>query len=73
MFNTANVFGPFTGSQTFILTVKSNGGSVALQVEHAPGVYVTAQTFSANGAHQLFPGRARFRLVPAAGAEYSLR
>ena len=73
MFNTAKTFGPFADSPTFVLTVKANGGNVALQVKHSAADYVTAETFLTDGAHQLFPGHAEFRLVPSGGAEYSLR
>lgn len=73
MFTTTQDFGPMLNARPFILTIKANGGSVKLSVEHAPGVYVTAQTYSADGAHQLFPGQAAFRLTPAGGAEFNLR
>lgn len=73
MFNTTKTFGPFADSPTFVLTVKANGGNVALQVKHSAAHYVTAETFLTDGAHQLFPGHAEFRLVPSGGAEYSLR
>lgn len=73
MYTTQNDFGPYPNKPSFVLTIKANGGSVALQFEHSPGVYVTSQTFSSNGAHQLLPGLAAFRLVPTGGAEYNLK
>lgn len=72
MFNTAQTFGPFTTAQEYVLTVKANGGSVALSVEHGPGVFMPASTVTTDSAQRLYIGRAKVRLTPVGGAEFSL-
>lgn len=59
----------FVGSVR-ILTVKANGGSVAIEVEHAPGVWIQADAIAVDYAGQLAFGSAAVRIVPTGGAEF---
>lgn len=72
MFNATKVFDPVRAQPTLILTVKANGGSVLLEIQHSPGVFVTAELFTADTAKAIYLGGATFRLTPTGGAEYNL-
>jgi hypothetical protein len=56
-----------------ILTVQANGGSVEVQVEHTAGVWITADTISADYAGEIIFGQASVRIVPMGGATYMVR
>jgi hypothetical protein len=71
VFTTAQSFGPSPKAR-FILTVKANGGAVAVEVEHAPGVYVVSDTYTVDGAHYVTWDRAAIRVTPTGGAEFNL-
>lgn len=70
-FTTEQVYEPEPTAR-YILTIKANGGSVAVSIEHSPGVYVVADTFTADGAHAVNYDRCRFKVTPAGGAEFNL-
>ncbi len=72
MYSATTPFGPFPERPEFTLTVKANGGTVALEVEHTPGVWDVAKSYDADGAHRLDLGSVSFRLVPAGGATFNL-
>lgn len=55
-----------------ILSVQANGGSVAVQVEHAPGVWITSDTIAETGVYEVTFGHALVRIVPAGGASYQV-
>lgn len=55
-----------------ILSVMANGGQVLIQVEHAPGVWVTSDTITEDGASEIFFGEARVRIVPSGGATWEV-
>lgn len=57
---------------TSVLTVVANGGSVSVQVEHSPGVWVTSDEVSADGVFTIFFGYANVRIVPSGGAEFEV-
>lgn len=56
--------------QKVILSVVTNGGSVAIEVEHDDGVWVTSDTIAVDGVHELTIGKATVRISPAGGATW---
>lgn len=70
-FTTEQIFEP-EQLAAYILTIKANGGQVTVSIEHSPGVYVVADTFTADGAHAVRYDRCRFKITPTGGAEFNL-
>jgi hypothetical protein len=62
-------FEHFKGQER-VLSVKTNGGSVEVQVEHEPGVWITSDTISADDVSVITFGYALVRIVPSGGATY---
>lgn len=55
-----------------ILSVQANGGTVTIQVEHAPGVWITSDTIAADDVSRIYFGEALVRIVPSGGATYKV-
>lgn len=72
MYTTTQIFGPFSSPKEYILTVKANGGSVAISVEHADGVFMPSTTVTVDSAQRFFMGCAKVKLTPSGGAEFGL-
>ena len=70
----------FTDTQQFrihdnesrVLTVKANGGTVQVQAQ-AGASWITADTYTADTAVEVFFGGALVRVVPSGGAEYDVQ
>ena len=62
----------FTDREPRVLTVKANGGTVQVQVE-AGASWITADTYTADTAVEVFFGGALVRVVPSGGAEYDVQ
>lgn len=56
------------------LTVVANGGQVDVELLHDPtgDVWVTAETFTADGGYVIRPGLFTFRVVPSGTAEFNI-
>ena len=56
-----------------LLTVQANGGTLAIEVEHAPGIWITADTIAEDYVGEIRGiGAARFRLTPSGGASWEV-
>jgi len=61
------------GSFQGVFSVRANGGTVALQIEHDDGVWVTVQVFDADGGGTIdSAASARVRIVPSGGATWEV-
>ena len=69
-YNTQKTFA--MASQRRCLTLRANGGSILIEVEHAEGVWLQAGTFDANGVYEIYFGAATIRITPQGGADYML-
>jgi hypothetical protein len=72
-FSATHDFGGTYRGETRVLSVKANGGTVLVQVEHDSGVWVTSDTISADYAGELTFGYAKVRIVPVGGATFAVR
>jgi hypothetical protein len=75
MYSTQQVFPPAVhpyGQR--VLVVKSNGGSVAVEVQLNPATntWVTSDTKSSDGAFVLACGGSTIRITPTGGATFNL-
>lgn len=71
MYTTEQTFGPEREAR-YILTVKPNGGSVTVAIEHAPGVFITSDVYTVAGVHYVTWDRAKVRVTPTVGAEFNV-
>jgi hypothetical protein len=72
-FSATHDFGGTYRGETRILTVKANGGTVDVQVEHDAGVWISSEVIAIDFVGELFFGYAKVRLVPAGGATFKVR
>ncbi|MFB9149530.1 hypothetical protein [Roseovarius ramblicola] len=63
-------FGHLIGE--YVVSVQANGGTVEVQIEHAPGVWITSDTIAADGAFTVLFGGGTLRFVPSGGATYEV-
>lgn len=56
-----------------LLSVQANGGSVTVEIEHAEGIWITADTITEDYVGEIRGiGSAAFRLTPTGGATWAV-
>jgi hypothetical protein len=71
-FSATHEFGRIYAGSTRVLSVQANGGAVSVDVEHAPGVWITSDTITEDYVGELVFGHANLRIVPSGGATFAV-
>lgn len=63
----------FRGAPVTHITVKANGGSVTVAVQHKPGVFIDADVFTEDVVKPMSFGHCYVRFTTTGSAEFALR